>query len=163
VSNRKTASISVLLASCLAASPAPAASGDHACTQVVGPTERLACYDVAFPPSADVRKAAASVESQRQAALRDFGLNKMQLRESQPERMQVIAPDRIEAKVVRVREVADGRRSVTLDNDQVWLLTENSSKGWLEDGDQVVVREAAFGSYMLVTPGRIALRARRIQ
>lgn len=155
--------VALVMSLCASAHAFAAGEGTHPCTQVVDPGERLACYDAAFPPSADARKAAVDIEAQREAALRDFGLNKMQLRESQPERMQVIAPDRIEAKVVRVHQTADGKRSVTLDNDQVWLLTEATSKGWLEDGDRVVIREAALGSYMLLTPSRIALRARRIR
>ena len=136
------------------------AAESHRCAAIAEPAERLACYDAEFPPVTG----AASLESRREQELRDFGLNQMQRREKLPESQRVQIPDRIEAAVVSVRRIAaSGERSVTLDNGQVWMLTEATSKGFLKAGDKVVVREAAMGTYMLVTPGRIALRAKRIQ
>lgn len=139
------------------------AAAQHACANIVDAQQRLACYDTAFPPVSGARTDPADLALQREAALRDFGLNKAQLREAEPELMQVLAPDRIQAKVVHVRENGDGRRTVTLDNHQMWLLTEATSKGWLDSGDTVTVKEAAFGSYMLLTPSGIGLRARRVR
>ncbi len=136
------------------------AGQSHACATVVDPTDRLICYDAAFPPAADTR---SETEAERLKALRDFGLQKMQLRSREPARMREIAPDRIEATVASVGSRPTGQRVVTLDSGQVWLLTEVTSKGHLTSGDRVVIREAALGTYMLLTPRRIPLRARRIQ
>ena len=134
----------------------------HPCATVTDPSERLACYDAAFPPATDTRSGAVDLESERTKALREFGLNKVQLRVREPERMRDVSPDRIEAKVARVGYRPTGERVVTLDSGQVWLLTEVTFKGHLRVGDPVVIRTAALGSYMLVTPGRVPLRARRI-
>ncbi len=136
------------------------AAETHRCAAIAEPAERLACYDAEFPPVTG----AASLESRREQELRDFGLNQMQRREKLPVSQRVEIPDRVEATVASVRQIAaSGERSVTLDNGQVWMLTEASSKGSIKAGDKVVVREAAMGTYMLVTAGRLALRAKRIQ
>jgi hypothetical protein len=152
----------ILLCSALMTVDAKAHSNAHPCTAVPEPTMRLACYDAAFPPAADARKGPVDLEAEREKALRDFGLNKVQLQGRQPEYIRDLTPDRIEAVVARVTSRATGERVVTLDNGQVWLLSEVTSKGWLAEGERVVIREAALGTFMLLTPRRVPLRARRI-
>ncbi|HVR81110.1 MAG TPA: hypothetical protein VHF02_03330 [Luteimonas sp.] len=147
---------SVVLSLTVTAGATAAESSAHPCTTVTDPTERLACYDAAFPPAADA-------QSERDKALREFGLNKAQLRVRDAENKRDVWPDRIEATVARVSSRATGERVVTLDSGQVWLLTEVTSRGHLTSGDRVVIREAALGTYMLLTPKRVPLRARRIQ
>ena len=154
---RVTACLGLLLSVTHAVAAPPQALG-HSCAAVTGASERLACYDAAFPPVA-----AADVASERERALKEFGLNKTQLRERDPARMSVVAPDRIEALIARLSVRPTGERVVTLDSGQVWLLTEVTMKGPVSIGDRVTVREAALGSFMLVTPKNVALRARRIQ
>lgn len=156
-------SVVLCLAMTTGATAAESSAKSHPCTAVTDPAERLACYDVAFPPAAEARSGAVDLESERAMALREFGLNKAQLRVRDPERMRDVSPDRIEATIARVGSRPTGERIVTLDSGQVWLLTEVTSKGPLKSGDRVVIREAALGSYMLVTSKRISLRARRIQ
>ena len=131
----------------------------HSCAAVTAASERLACYDAAFPPVSG----AVDMASEKERALKEFGLNKLQLRDRDPDRMSVLAPDRIEASVARVSIRSTGERLVTLDSGQLWLLTEGTMKGHLVVGDRVTIREATFGSHMLLTPKNIALRARRIQ
>jgi len=155
---RVSASVALLLAVSQATGAAPQVTG-HACASVTGVTERLACYDAAFPPVSGAVDAA----SVRKQALEDFGLNKAQLRDRDPERMGVASPDRIEATIARMTERATGQRVITLDSGQVWLLTEVTIKGRLRVGDRVTIREAALGSHMLLTQKNVALRARRIQ
>ena len=135
------------------------AAESQQCAAVADPAERLACYDAAFPPLSG----AASLEATREKDLKNFGLNQVQQRASVPENQRVALPDRIEAAVTAVRTLAEGARTVTLENGQVWLLPEVTSKGHLEAGDHVVIRKAAIGTFMLITPGRIALRAKRLQ
>ena len=135
----------------------------HSCTAIIEPAARLACYDAAFPPVASARSFAVDVQAERERALREFGLNKAQLRVDEPDRMREISPDRIEATVVRVGSRSTGERVVTLDNGQVWLLTEDTMKGSLKSGDVVAIRKGALGSFMLLTSKRIPLRTRRIQ
>lgn len=134
----------------------------HECARVPEASARLACYDAAFPPVRDEAALAAAAEARREQAVKDFGLDAGQLRERAPESERVELPSRIEASVARVTERGNGQRVVTLDNGQVWLLTEATSKGPLKEGDRVTLRAGALGSYVLVTPGRATLRARRV-
>lgn len=152
------ACLALLLAMSQAAAAAPQVTV-NACAAVKGASNRLACYDAAFPPVAG----AVDMASERERALKEFGLNKAQLRERDPDRMSVLAPDRIEGSVARISVRSTGERVVTLDSGQVWLLTEVTMKGPLHISDRVMIREASLGSHMLLTPSKIALRARRIQ
>lgn len=152
----------VVLGLALAAAAADSPAQSHRCTSVEDPAARLACYDAAFPPAAGARLG-VDVEARKAQALQDFGLTTVQLRERDPERMRDDSPGQIEGTVTRVASRPNGERLVTLDSGQVWLLTEVTSRGHLKNGDRIVVREAALGSFMLVTPTRVALRARRIQ
>lgn len=130
----------------------------HACAGIASPTERLACYDTAFPPLSDPEALARAKEK----AVAEFGLSQDQLRERDPNAARNVDPSRIEGTVAALSQRADGVRVVTLDNGQVWVLTEVTSKGPLYVGDQVKVRKAALGTYMLVTPGGVPLRVRRM-
>ena len=156
------ASIMLSLAMTMAANAAESSGKSHPCTTVVDPAERLACYDAAFPPASGVRSGAIDVEAERAKALKNFGLNKLQVNDRQPEPLRDLEPKRIEAKVLRITNRATGERVVTLDNGQTWLLTEVSSKGRLKPGDPVAVRTAALATFMMVTPSGAAVRAKRI-
>lgn len=136
------------------------AQSHHPCASVIDPAARLDCYDSAFPPSAN---ALTRGEAARVQAVQDFGLAETQPQAKAAERGQASTPDRIEAGVVKVREHANRRRVVTLDNGQVWVLTENTLRGSIKRGDRVVVRNAALGSFMLITTAGVPLRARRLQ
>jgi hypothetical protein len=137
------------------AAEADTASAAQSCARVLQPAERLACYDELFPP-------ATQTESDEEKALREFGLNRTQVRERQPENMREVVRERIEAKVASVVYRSSGGRVITLDNGQVWVLTEGGSRGPLKAGDAVTIRAAALGSFMMLTPARVPLRARRI-
>lgn len=131
----------------------------HPCAATEDPEARLACYDQAFPP---VASAAGLEESRVEQARRDFGLSVVQKREMTPEQEREAMPERIEAAVVGISQRANGQRVLTLDNEQIWLVTETTDKGPLRVGDQVVVRRGAIGNFLLRTPGRVTLRVRRV-
>lgn len=139
-----------------ATTTAAAQEQSHSCAGVAGPTERLACYDAVFPPLSDPEALAQAKEK----AVAEFGLSSSQLRERTPNHAP--EPSRIEAAVASLSQRSDGSRVVTLDNGQVWVLTKVTSKGPLNVGDRVKVRAAALGTYMLVTPGGVPLRVRRM-
>ena len=134
----------------------------HPCAREVDAQARLACYDRAFPP---VAKALGAAPVQRsEAELRqEFGLTTRELEERKPEADRTQRIGSIEATVTDVRAAPGGQRVLTLDNGQVWRLTEGGTRGPLKNGDAVVVRRALMGSYILVTPGGVGLRARRLQ
>ncbi len=127
----------------------------HSCSSVVEPAERLRCFDRAFPPTSVVREAEAD------RGVREFGLDKPPA-PRQPESV-AADPASIEERVTGLTSAADGTRVVTLGNGQAWALTEGASRGHLAVGDQVRLRKAALGSYMLVTPAGVPLRARRLR
>lgn len=121
----------------------------HPCAATQDRDARLSCYDRVFPVTPDV------VEAEAERATSAFGMR------AQPARID--APDEVRARVARLVQDARGARTVTFDNGQVWRLTESGTRGRLAEGDTVTVREAALGSYMLVTSGGAVLRARRVR
>lgn len=149
------------LAVCLAlltwgsAAGAAEPSSSHPCAAMVQPHERLACYDRAFPPASDAR----TLEEQ---AARDFGLSAQEVLARSPAFARAKLPQTITARVVAVRE-SRGTRAFTLDNGQVWQQTDSNVLGRVEAGDSVEIRNAAFSSFLLITPGRVALRVRRVK
>ncbi|CAD0345096.1 hypothetical protein [Xanthomonas hortorum] len=125
----------------------------HRCASVLEPLPRLACYDASFPPAQAVR----AVEASR--GVREFGHSADKVSAAAARRS---SPAQLSATVLAVTYQADGTRTVSLDTHQRWALTEASSRGHLAEGDVIVLRKAAMGSYMLVTAAGVALRARRI-
>jgi hypothetical protein len=128
----------------------------HPCAAVANPSERLECYDRAFPPTVD----GATLADQ---ARKEFGLTRADVRERNPALAAPPKPDQIEATVARIDERADGQRVITLDNGQVWLQVEAKSLGSLAAGDRVRIRQGTFSSYRLLTPAGVPLRVRRIK
>ncbi|MCC4606062.1 hypothetical protein HG421_04990 [Xanthomonas campestris pv. badrii] len=124
----------------------------HACASVPDPVPRLACYDTSFPPTPAVRAAEAS------RAVREFGHDAARPASASGDK----PPAQVSAAVLAVAYRTDGTRIVTLDNQQRWAVTEPTSRGHVAERDVVTIRKAAMGSFMLVTPGGVALRARRV-
>jgi hypothetical protein len=175
----------ILLLTAIGMTAAGAGEPSHPCAAVEDPAARLACYDNAFPrpPAAAAPQQAAEAPPHAAAPhpersgpeipgvapaeapelVETFGLTEAQLQARDPERARAPRVERIEATVVGIRHLSSGERVVTLDNGQVWLQTEITVRGHLAAGDEVVIRRAALGSFQLVTPGRVALRVRRIE
>ena len=128
---------------------------EHACAALHEAAERLACYDKIFgrPAEADDRPPEAAAAKAGQ----DFGLNEAQKRATVPD------PDRIEAVIAVIGHRATGEIVVTLDNGQVWVQAESATSARLRVGDKIMIRKAAMGSYQLLTPGRVAMRVRRVK
>ena len=70
--------------------------------------------------------------------------------------------DRLEATITEVSSRAHGELVITLDNGQVWAQKAPDSKMRLKAGDQVTIKKASLGSYMLVAAGR-STRVTRVQ
>ena len=134
------------------------AQATHPCATIRDAAGRLACYDRAFPPAgnAETLKGAAEREAD---ARRDFGLAAWQRADHEAAEANV---SRVDRKVAHVERIETGQRIVTMEGGETWLLTEAKSAGQLNEGDGVQIRKATFGTYMLVTPRKVELRARRI-
>jgi hypothetical protein len=162
---------------CAWSASAPAADqARHPCAEVSDDSRRLACYDTEFgrpghvpdrpaapaPAVAAAAGAAAGPSAAPAAAVdADFGLSKWAKRSQNPEAAK--APQRITARILQVERQRDGRFVVTLDNEQVWRQIETMSRARVAVGDEVTIREAALGSFLLVTAGDVATRVRRVK
>lgn len=140
----------------LLAFPLAAQETTHPCALLAGAAARLACYDAAFPLSADVLEAEAQ---QAQAA---FGLNGPQApSRSTDGRGEGAGSDGFEGRVVKVDYGPGGLRSFSFENGQVWTQTEARGSGHVQDGQVAQLRKGILGSYQLVTPAGVVLRVRR--
>ena len=157
---------------------AHAAGTAGGCVSIDDDRARLACYDEAYGRTATTRAsapaAAAGAPSGSHGGDRDaarppapspeqarqnFGLSAEKVLGPQG------GPTEIEAKVtaVQANEVT-GRAVVTLDNGQVWQQLEaTKATKRPRPGDQVVIREASLGSYLMVAPERGSARVRRVR
>jgi len=135
----------------------PAWAAGHRCAAVVDPGERLACYDQAFPPTPEVEAAAA------RRGVDEFGMQRPKT--PLPATGQAPAqvdPERIEGRIAKVVHASAGR-TVTLENGQVWVVTEATTRGPTREGDEVMVRKGVMGNYVLVTASGVGLRVRRVR
>lgn len=139
-----------------AVSAADPVAATHACASVVEPNVRLACYDAAFPVVEEVREAAAHrVE-------REFGLSRAEIAARNPDPVvEGVDPDRVEATIVDVVYGTRQERIFTLDNDQVWVQTDTSTRGRAVVGDKIEIQRGMMGNYTLRTPARVGIPVRR--
>lgn len=149
--------LALLFASALAM-PLWAQDIPHACAGVGIPSERLACYDRAFPPPPRVREEAA------QQAISDFGLQREQGPLRNPGQSAAEAdPDTVQGKVAKIDYIAAGKRSITLEGGQRWVMIDASSSGHMQVGESVVLRKGMMGNFLLTTQGGATLRVRRVR
>jgi hypothetical protein len=167
------------------ASPAVLAAGDpHSCVAIADDAARLACYDRAMghtaapkpapvAPTAPAAPAAAAAATSAAAApvapvkkdpVGEFGLSEQAKQAKDPAKAAeaAAAPDSITGRVMSVRWRKYGEFVVTLDNAQVWAQIEPMPSAVVRVGDTVTIKKALFGSYTLVTAGRIGTKVRRI-
>jgi len=141
------------------------------CVSIEDAAARLGCYDQAFgrpaaaPAAASAivggdAAAAASVDAAR--GVDEFGLSEAAKRQRDPEKAKDTMPTSISSTVSDVSFRPTGEVVVTLENGQVWTQAETvTTKARVKAGDEVTIRKAAMGSYVLVTPSRTAIRVRR--
>lgn len=160
------------------ASPAVLAAGDpHSCVAIADDAARLACYDRALghsaapkpAPTAPAAAAATTAAAAPAAPVKkdpvgEFGLSEQAKQAKDPAKAAeaAAAPDSITGRVMSVRWRKYGEFVVTLDNAQVWAQIEPMPSAVVRVGDTVTIKKALFGSYTLVTAGRIGTKVRRI-
>jgi len=162
----------------------PVSSAELArCAAVSSPSERLACYDKLAGRSPRESAAASASAAQRPSAAlpsaptgttstsagaaaaatiapttASDGAGRFGLPPPPPT---VPEPPKIEARVTRVNADRQGNATLILDNGQTWAV--QAPDQWLQSGDQVTIRQAALGSYLLTTPARHTYRVHRVQ
>lgn len=161
------------------ASVALGAVQGHPCAAVAQDAERLACYDKAFGRSpqstADGKPTAVAAGGAVATATavptvdpvlkaqREFGLSATGKRALDENKVAPPAPESLTATVTSVSRRPTGEQAFILDNGQIWLETESSTAVQTQPGDIVTVRKGALGSYLLVTPKKVATHVRRIK
>lgn len=133
------------------APPARAQEASHACANVVGPAQRLACYDRAFPPPSQVRQ--AQVKQAREEFGRERSVQAGELLAESP-------PQEIQATLARV-DYRGNQAVFTLDDGQVWEQADSAPSGSSRPGQKVRVRKAMLGSHMLLLPSGVEVRVKR--
>lgn len=138
-------------------------SGGQACAVIDDAGSRLACYDEAFGRTDGGVESKSLLSGDAARGQEEFGLSEMAIRARDPEKARETLPESITAAVTEIGRRPTGELVVTLDNGHVWTQIEVDSKGRVKVGDTVTVRKASLGSYLLITPNRIATRVRRVK
>jgi len=158
-----------------------AADASH-CVTIADSAARLACYDTAYgrgaensAPAAESASRAPADKPAAEAAgaaaataitvdpVAEFGLSESQKRAQNPERAKDVAPESITETVATVGRTAAGGLLVTLESGQQWAQAETLTKARVAPGDEVTIRKATLGSYMMVAPNKVAVRVRRVR
>jgi len=143
----------------MATAPLAGAQG-HDCAKLADDVARLACYDAAFG-----RAVAAPAAAAPASPAAEFGLTGAAILARDPEKAaaEERKPTAIEATVAALDQQKGGQLVLTLDNGQVWIQSEAGLNSRVRVGDQVTIRNAAFSSFVLVTPGGVGMKVRRIR
>ena len=138
------------------------------CRALESPAARLACYDAAAGgpverPVAARPVAGATLPAQPAPAPpapaaaggggSDFGLTPAQVKPA----ARVL--EALQAIIAGLSVDHIGHALVTLDNGQVWFVTDADAR--LGIGDKVTINRAALGSFMMITTDRHAYKVRR--
>lgn len=156
-------------------------AASHPCAGIGEDSARLACYDRTFGrglapatagpvtaaavPAAAAAGTAAVVPAVDAAAKvqREFGLSETGKRALDENKSAPQAPESITARVKSSSRRPTGEQVFVLENGQVWVETETFTAARVQPGDAVTVRKGALGSYLLVTPKRMATHVRRLK
>jgi hypothetical protein len=136
-----------------------------ACRALTEAAARLACYDEASARLAQAvdRKDVVVLDrqeiSQTRRSLFGFSLPRIALFRGDTAEEQ----SEIVAKVASVRELGNGKWQIRLEDGAVWETTEASmAVNDPRPGDEVKIKRAALGGYMIRIAGQRVLRARRV-
>ena len=137
----------------------------RACASLHVDAERLACYDRAVAALTATPDAAMPPEAKPVSAEEMFGvtsgMNGAANPPAAPEREEL---DEISARITEIREVANNadRALLTLDNGQVWQVTEAWSSVVMKKGDVVRIKRGSMGSFRMTGRSNRALRVKRV-
>ena len=144
--------------------PAARAADASRCAQIADSQARLICYDAVYPPKAAMAApamppptpvaAAPAVAKGGVSTL--FGLLP---KKDKPKK----ADTSLHAVVTQVQMRAAGQL-ITLDNGQVWQLTEYQRDAFVKADEGVVIDPASLGSFLMSAErGGLSVRVKRVR
>jgi hypothetical protein len=142
-------------------SPAAAAQGVAATASAPG---NIAASPGGAPAISTANGAAAAAPSSTSAASsaaafyadpRNFGLDPVQ------KEAVAAGPKSMSARIENLGSDQAGRTSIVLDSGERWTVFDND--GRLSAGDEVTIKRASLGSYLMMTRSNHSYRVRRIQ
>jgi hypothetical protein len=169
------------------------AAGSHPCASITEDVARLACYDQAFgrngsrpspapventavavgaitasPPASGAAAAAPATTTAVDAQKKmedEFGLSDPAKRARAPTPAEALPaePEHITGRVASIGYRTTGQLVVTLDSGQTWTQIESVTQARFKPGDEVTIKKAALGSFLMVGSQRVAMRVRRIK
>jgi hypothetical protein len=119
------------------------------CAAIAASDLRLACYDALAGRAPDHAPPTAAVDPAK------FGLTPAQLHPT-PE-----GPAAIQAHIVSLTADRLGNANAILDNGQTWSLSDED--GRLSAGDEVEIKRAALGAFLMTNAAHHAYHVRRIR
>jgi lipopolysaccharide export system protein LptA len=125
------------------------------CVGITRNTERLACFDRAVRILQGDKTVSASPES-------TFGLYAQEPEKKADESGESADVEAMEAKVVKLGNMADGSPYIGLDNKQGWRQL-NERELLLRVGDTVKITRGALGSFQLIAPNGRSAKVRRVK
>jgi len=133
-----------------------------ACRSIAEDVARLACYDaLAEPPVPVLASIPAGDATPPPTPAELFGRDAGESEDIVLRAAGIEQIEELRARVTGVRLDAYGKLTVTLDNGQVWSQIDSPALN-LKSGDEVRIRRAAMGSYLLAeVDGKRSSRVRR--
>lgn len=146
----------------------------YACAEINNDDKRLACYDSAVGRLKAAEEAGDVTTISRQdvetVQREAFGFSLPSLPRLAMPRLggdtdKTVKIEEITAGVQNIRESRVNGLRVTLDNGQVWQQTDNRRVNYSKRKgvDEAVIKQAAFGSFMMKLDGGVAFRVKRVQ
>jgi hypothetical protein len=130
-------------------------------------TARLRCYDRAAAALSDAARQGSIVvvdrEDVRKTRRSLFGFSLPKLPFFTGDKSQEDQADEITAKIASASSIGYGKYRMKLEDGALWETTEASdSVRPPKAGNEVLIKKAALGSYMIRIAGQRALRAKRV-
>jgi hypothetical protein len=133
----------------------------HPCAQIVADSERLHCYDAHFPPNGQHAPVPARAEVAPESP-EAFGLSEAQRRAAAGAPAQEASIESIASRAKELRRRPTGEMIILLENGQTWVQIDSGASQTLRAGDEVTIKRAAMGSFLLTSPGHGIVRVRRL-
>jgi hypothetical protein len=130
------------------------------CTSIESDADRLACYDRLFKRAPAGHSRAATDVAVAEETRRDFGLSEAERRRNAN---QPAPPRGISVTIQSIGRRPTGEQIFHTSDGQTWVEVEPSTRVRVQPGETITIREAALGSYLLVTSTRVGTKVRRVK